>query len=113
MDGGLSESCSALLLWRQSWQILAWPYTSGESFSVCLAQGSGWQRARGGLTVCVIFLFEAEGTAQTPNSTFFWKLLQGVAYSSVWYGCTVITLRFIRGLEIQRRSISSKRVLLS
>lgn len=111
MDGGLSESCSALLLWRQSWQILAWPYTSGESFSVCLAEGSGWQRARGGLTLCVIFLFEAEGTAQTPNSTFFGSCCKG--WPTVVFGMDVITLRFIRGLEIQRRSISSKRVLLS
>ena len=80
----------------------------GRKFSVCLAQGSGWQRARGGLTVCVIFLFEAEGTAQTSNSTCFWKLLQGVAYCSAWYRMYIISLRFIGGLEIQRRSISPK-----
>ena len=84
MDGGLSESCSALLLWRQSWQILAWPYTSGESFSVCPAQGSGWQRARGDWNCVWFSCLKLRGQHSPPIPEFFGSCCKGALVFGIY-----------------------------
>lgn len=64
----------------------------GRKFFSVPCWGKRMATGQGGIDTLCDFLVWSWRDSTNPQFNIFWKLLQGVAYSSVWYGCNYIKI---------------------